>query len=118
MYSRSTASGQSIFGFLCRIAGTCLGMVVSLVCWYIVDQKTSGVIAFLWLFIFVEYYFMRFPRFTTAVTFTIITQIIILGYELQVRQLGEAAATQNRTTVLPVSTTSRLFFVQFSHELT
>ncbi|WAO97085.1 ArAE-2-N domain-containing protein [Fusarium falciforme] len=88
-------SGQSIFGFFCRVGGTCLGMIFSLVIWYIVDQKTSGVIVFLWFFIFIEYYFFKFPRFLTAVMIAIITQIIIIGYELQVRQLGEAVATES-----------------------
>ncbi|EEU33768.1 uncharacterized protein NECHADRAFT_98339 [Fusarium vanettenii 77-13-4] len=88
-------SGQSIFGFFCRVGGTCLGMIFSLVIWYIVDQKTPGVIVFLWFFIFIEYYFFKFPRFLTAVMITIITQIIIIGYELQVRQLGEAVATES-----------------------
>ncbi|KAH7134539.1 hypothetical protein B0J13DRAFT_641034, partial [Dactylonectria estremocensis] len=87
-------SGQSIFGFFCRVGGTCLGMIFSLIIWYIVDQKTPGVIVFLWIFIFIEYYFFKFPRFITAVMMTIITQIIILGYELQVRRLGEALATE------------------------
>jgi hypothetical protein len=70
-------------------------MVFSLIIWYAVDQKTPGVIVLLWLFIFIEYYFFKFPRFLTAVMITIITQIVIIGYELQVRQLGEAVATQS-----------------------
>jgi hypothetical protein len=70
-------------------------MIFSLVIWYIVDQKTPGVIVFLWFFIFIEYYFFKFPRFLTAVMITIITQIIIIGYELQVRQLGKAVATES-----------------------
>ncbi|KAF5254405.1 hypothetical protein FOXYS1_14397 [Fusarium oxysporum] len=88
-------SGQSIFGFFCRIGGTCLAMVFSLIIWYAVDQKTPGVIVLLWFFIFIEYYFFKFSRFLTAVMITIITQIVIIGYELQVRQLGEAVATQS-----------------------
>ncbi|KAL9572257.1 hypothetical protein ACKAV7_003608 [Fusarium commune] len=88
-------SGQSIFGFFCRVGGTCLAMIFSLIIWYAVDQKTPGVIVLLWFFIFIEYYFFKFPRFLTAVMITIITQIVIIGYELQVRQLGEAVATQS-----------------------
>ncbi|KAK2923544.1 hypothetical protein FoTM2_015701 [Fusarium oxysporum f. sp. vasinfectum] len=47
-------SGQSIFGFFCRIGGTCLAMIFSLIIWYAVDQKTPGVIVLLWLFIFID----------------------------------------------------------------
>ncbi|RFU72798.1 hypothetical protein TARUN_9459 [Trichoderma arundinaceum] len=86
-------TGHSIFGFLCRIGGTCLAMIFSIVIWYIVDQKTPGIIVFLWMFIFVEYYFFKFSRFISAVMITITTQILIVGYELQVRQIGKAVAT-------------------------
>ncbi len=67
-------------------------MVFSLVNWYIVDQRTAGVIVILWLFIFFQYYFIRFPRLIPVVLIAVITQILIIGYELQVRRLGEAAA--------------------------
>jgi len=82
-----------VFGLFLRVGGTILGMVFSLVIWYIVDQKTAGVIVFLWLFIFVEGYFFKFPRMIPAVLITIVTQILIIGYELQVRQIGKAVAT-------------------------
>ncbi|KAB5536348.1 hypothetical protein GE09DRAFT_1139544 [Coniochaeta sp. 2T2.1] len=98
----SITSGQSTFGFCCRLGASVLGMVSSLVMWYIADQKTPGVIVFLWLFIFAEYYFIKFPRFITAVVYTIITQIIIIGYELQVRRLGEAVANQTGQPYYPI----------------
>ncbi|GMG36487.1 unnamed protein product [Aspergillus oryzae] len=37
-------SGQSMFGFVARIVATAVSLVLSLVVWYIVDQKTPGVI--------------------------------------------------------------------------
>lgn len=40
----TVTAGQSVFGFFTRVAGTALSMVFSLVIWYIVDQKTPGVI--------------------------------------------------------------------------
>lgn len=90
-----TASGQSIFGFFCRVGGTFLAMVSSLAIWYIPDQKTPGIIVFLWLFIFVEYYFIKFPRLAAPIIITVTTQLVIVGYELQVRTLGEAVATRS-----------------------
>ncbi|CAK7216025.1 hypothetical protein SEUCBS140593_002731 [Sporothrix eucalyptigena] len=86
-------SGQSIFGFFCRVGGSFLAMIVSYIIWYIVDQKTPGIIVFLWLFIFCEYYFfLKHPRFIAASMITIITQVLIIGYELQVRKIGLAKA--------------------------
>lgn len=87
-------SGQSIFGFLARVIGTAMAMVSSFIIWYIVDEKTPGIIVMLWLFIFLEMYlFLKFPRFIPAWLVFIVTQVLIVGYELQVRKIGIAAAT-------------------------
>ena len=104
-------SGQSMFGFFGRVVGTFLAAVFSIVIWYIVDQKTPGVIVFLWLFIFLEmYFFLKFPRFLPVWLVAIVTQVLIIGtsptthtslkfvnlpsgYELQVRKIGIAAAS-------------------------
>ncbi|OHW97327.1 MFS transporter protein [Colletotrichum incanum] len=86
-------AGQSIFGFVCRVGGTCVAVVFSYIIWYIVVERTAGVIVFLWLFIFVEQYFvLKYPRFMPVWLITIITQVLIIGYELQVQKIGEAAA--------------------------
>lgn len=45
--SMSPTSGQSIFSFVLRIAGTTIAMVASLLIWYIPDQKTPGIIVLL-----------------------------------------------------------------------
>ncbi|EFW99806.1 hypothetical protein CMQ_124 [Grosmannia clavigera kw1407] len=82
-------SGQSIFGFFCRVGGSALAMVFSLIIWYITDQTTVGTIVFLWLFLFCEFYFLlKHPRFMAASMITLITQVLIIGYELQVRRIG------------------------------
>lgn len=91
--SYCSASGQSIFGFFCRVGGTLVAMINTYIIWYIVDEKTPGVIVFLWLFIFAEYFFfVKYPQFVPAVMICIVTQVLIIGYELQVRTLGVAAS--------------------------
>lgn len=86
-------SGQSLFGFICRTVGTVVAMVLSLIIWYIVDGHTPGVIVFLWLSVFLCYYFfLKYPRFVPAVMITVVTQVMIVGYELQVEKIGRAAA--------------------------
>lgn len=68
-------------------------MILSFIIWYIADRKTPGVIVVLWLFVFVEYYFfIKFPRFIPAWMIMIITQVLIIAYELQVRKIGLATA--------------------------
>jgi hypothetical protein len=70
--------------------------------WYIVDEKTPGVIVFLWLSLFCDYYFLiKFPRFTPAVMITMVTQCLILGYELQVRKIGPQAAASSGQPFFP-----------------
>jgi hypothetical protein len=96
-------SGQSIFGFFGRIAGTALSMVLSLVIWYIVDQKTPGIIVMLWFFIFLEmYFFLKFPRFIAIWLICIVTQVLIIGYELQVRKIGIQASSASGQPYYPI----------------
>lgn len=90
----SMTSGQTIFGLFGRIMGTTLSVIFSIVIWYIVDQKTAGVIVMLWFFIFLEmYFFLKFPRFIRVWLICIVTQILIIGYELQVRKIGIKASS-------------------------
>jgi len=52
------------------------------------------VIVFLWLFISIEYYFLiKIPRFIPVWIVCIVTQVLIIGYELQVEVIGIAAAS-------------------------
>lgn len=90
----SMTSGQSMFGFVGRILGTALSMIFSIIIWYIVDGQTAGVIVMLWFFIFLEmYFFLKFPRFIAIFLICIVTQVLIIGYELQVRKIGIKAAS-------------------------
>lgn len=87
-------SGQSIFGFFCRVGGTLMAMIFCYIIWYIVDEKTPGVIVFLWFSIFCDFYLLvKFPRFIQACMIMMVTQVMIIGYELQVRKVGVMAAT-------------------------
>ncbi|CAI6341072.1 unnamed protein product [Periconia digitata] len=89
-------SGQSVFSFMLRIAGTVAAMLVSFLIWYIPAQKTAGIIVFLWVFVSLGFY-VPLKRIDLVVMglISIVTATMIIGYELQVRQLGEAAATAN-----------------------
>ncbi|CZR57246.1 uncharacterized protein PAC_07136 [Phialocephala subalpina] len=96
-------SGQSLFGFFGRVAGTAISMVLAIVCWYIVNQHTAGIIVFLWLFIFLEmYFFLKFPRFIPVFLVSIVTLVLIIGYELQVRVIGLAASESSGQPYYPI----------------
>lgn len=70
-----------------------IATATSLIIWYIADQHTVGAIVFIWLFTLVDIYFvLKFPRFIPAVIITMVTQILIVAYELQVAKIGRAAS--------------------------
>ncbi|KAK1142624.1 hypothetical protein N8T08_007428 [Aspergillus melleus] len=96
-------SGQTMFGFMARIVATAISLVLSLIIWYIVDQKTAGVIVFLYLANVFEYYFyIKVPQYFGAAVISIVTLNVIIGYELQVRKLGLEAATSNGQPYYPI----------------
>lgn len=99
----TTTAGSGVFGFFGRIAGTIIAMCTSLVIWYIVDGQTAGVITMLWLFMFFELYFLiKYPRFAVIAMLSMVTQILIVGYELQVRKVGKVVATSNGQPFYPI----------------
>ncbi|RAH69061.1 uncharacterized protein BO66DRAFT_325161 [Aspergillus aculeatinus CBS 121060] len=96
-------SGQTMFGFVARIAATVVSMVLSLIVWYIVDGKTAGVIVFLYIGNIFEYYFyIKVPQYFGATVIAIVTFNVIVGYELQVRKLGVEVATSNGQPYYPI----------------
>ncbi|GKZ29492.1 hypothetical protein AbraIFM66950_005192 [Aspergillus brasiliensis] len=96
-------SGQTMFGFVARIVATAVSLVLSLIVWYIVDQKTPGVIVFLYLANVFEYYFyVKVPQYFGASVIAIVTLNVIVGYELQVRKLGLEVATSNGQPYYPI----------------
>ena len=62
----SPTSGQSMFGFIARIAATVVSLALSLIVWYIVDGKTAGVIIFLYLANVFEVSWLYFITYNTT----------------------------------------------------
>ncbi|OJK01534.1 hypothetical protein ASPACDRAFT_26625 [Aspergillus aculeatus ATCC 16872] len=101
--SMSPTSGQSIFGFVLRILGTVMAMVLSLLAWYIPGKKTPGIIVFLFIFLTCVFYVpIKQFRFRIIGIITIISTSMIVGYELEVRKIGEAVASSNGQQYYPI----------------
>ncbi|KAI8625652.1 hypothetical protein F5Y19DRAFT_262256 [Xylariaceae sp. FL1651] len=82
-------SGQSVYGFVCRVFGTFVALVFSLITWYIVDEKVPGIFVFLYLFqAFSLYFLLKYPQFIPAIMICMVTHVLIIGYELQVLKIG------------------------------
>lgn len=101
--SMSPTSGQSIFSFVLRILGTVLAMVFAFLVWYIPGQKTPGIIVFLFIFVSAGFWvpIKRF-RFRVVGVICIVSTTMIVGYELQVRKVGEEIATSNGQPYYPI----------------
>ena len=89
--------------------------------WYIVDGRVPGVIVFLWLWIFIAFYgVVKFPRLvvvfilslvtavsalnhpvTPSIILTGLSQVLIIGYELQVKKLGIRISESNGQPAYP-----------------
>lgn len=101
--SMSPTSGQSIFSFVLRIIGTTIAMVVSLLIWYIPDQKTPGIIVFLFLFVSIGFYVpIKLFRFRVVGLISVVTTTMIIGYEFSVRKVGKEVATSNGQAYYPI----------------
>ncbi|KAL3448398.1 hypothetical protein BJX65DRAFT_71530 [Aspergillus insuetus] len=99
----SPTSGQTLLGFVTRIAATVVSLALSLMVWYIPDQKTAGVIVLLYLANVFEYYFyITKPQLFGPSVIAIVTLNVIVGYELQIRKLGREVGTSNGQPYYPI----------------
>ncbi|KAJ6194764.1 hypothetical protein J3E72DRAFT_387490 [Bipolaris maydis] len=91
--SMTPTAGQAMFQFLLRIIGTAVAMIFAWLIWYIPDQKTPGVLVFLWVFVAIGFYILL-KRLDLVIVglISVVTATMIVGYELQVRKIGEQAA--------------------------
>jgi hypothetical protein len=97
------SAGQSLRTFLLRILGTFIAMLLALIAYYIVDGHIPGVLVFLFLFLHIgNYIILTRPTLTPVGMISQVTIVLIIGYQLQVRKIGVAAATSNGQTYYPL----------------
>ena len=101
--SMTAHAGQSMFQFSLRVAGTFIAMCASLVIWYICDQKPAAVIPVFYPYLCCGFYILiKFPKYAIVAILSMVTCILILGYELQVGELGVKLATSNGQPYYPI----------------
>ena len=101
--SMNVTAGFSIFSFALRLLGTVVAMLFAFLIYYIPNRNIAGILVLLWLFAGVGFYFVvKYPRFIIAALIGVVTTTLIIGYELEVRKIGTAAATSNGQGYLPV----------------
>jgi hypothetical protein len=89
-------SGLSMFNFFWRIFGTVVAMLAAWLVWYIPDEKTPGILVFTYIFVCVGHW-VPLKRIDLIIPglISMVTCVMIIGYELQVRKLGVSVATSN-----------------------
>ncbi|KAK9492055.1 hypothetical protein V1508DRAFT_419947 [Lipomyces doorenjongii] len=98
-------TGSGAFGLLARVVGTLVAAICSIAIWYIAGGhgNTAAVIVLVFVVISCQTYFLvTFPKFAIAVMIMMVTEVLIIGYELEVRKLGVALATSNGEPYYPL----------------
>ncbi|PWW80177.1 hypothetical protein C7212DRAFT_273804 [Tuber magnatum] len=100
----SPTSGASLIGFVGKILATAIATALALLNWYIVDGITAGVISFMWFFIAIQFYLViKRPTMIQSSLTALVTHIIIICYELQVRKIGDEASTRSGQPILSIN---------------
>jgi hypothetical protein len=94
--SMTRTAGSGIYGQFLRFGGTVLAMIASYIIWYIVDQQTAGIIVFLGITMFFYHYpLIKHPDTLVVPMIGMVTVILIVGYELQVKKIGIPISISN-----------------------
>jgi hypothetical protein len=101
--SMTQTAGSGIYGQFVRFAGTAVAMVASYIAWYIVGQHTAGIIVFVGISMFLYHYLMvHNPDNPVVPMIGMVTVVLIVGYELQVRKVGLLISVSNGQIYHPI----------------
>jgi hypothetical protein len=94
--SMTQSAGSGIYAQFLRFGGTAVATVVSYLVWYIPDQHTAGIIVFTGVSMFIYHHtFIRNPANPVIPMIGMVTVVLIVGYELQVKQIGIKISVSN-----------------------
>ncbi|KAK7894782.1 hypothetical protein LTR67_005521 [Exophiala xenobiotica] len=101
--SMTQTAGSGMYGQFLRIFGTFLAMTFSYIDWYIVDGHSAGVIVFVGITMFLYHYLLiTKPDDPVIPMIGMITIMLIVGYELQVKKVGIAISESNGQVFHPI----------------
>ena len=94
--SMTQTAGSGIYGQFLRFSGTAIAMIASYICWYIVNGDTAGVLVFVGITMFLYHYLLvKSPDDPVIPMIGMVTVLLIVGYELQVKQVGLLISVSN-----------------------
>lgn len=90
--SMGPTAGQTVFNFVLRSSGTVIGMIGAMLVWYIPDGNLAGVIVLFFVWTTVTWWIpLKRPVLQQAGIVSMLTTIIIVSSEMEVKKLGEQA---------------------------
>lgn len=112
------SAGQSGVSYFLRILGSFAALIICYAVWYIPNGNVAcvltlplsqtrliidrGVIVVMWFVAFLQMYFLlRWPKYIIGWLVVFITEVLTIGYELQVRKIGVEAAKSGGIYVFP-----------------
>ncbi|ETI21519.1 hypothetical protein G647_07866 [Cladophialophora carrionii CBS 160.54] len=94
--SMGAHAGAGVQGFVLRILGTAIAAVISITIWYMCDQKPAAIIPLIYLvFVCGIYVILKHPKHLITAVISMVTTILIVGYELQDKKVGTQILTSN-----------------------
>ncbi|ATZ55496.1 hypothetical protein BCIN_12g00890 [Botrytis cinerea B05.10] len=96
------SAGQSGLSDVLRILGSFAALIICYAVWYIPNGHVAGVIVIMWLASFFQMYFLiRWPKYIIGWLVILITEVLSIGYELQVKKIGKVNAESTGIYVFP-----------------
>jgi hypothetical protein len=90
--SMDSSTGRGLFGFFGRILGTAVACASSIAIWYIGYKTPGAIIPIFFLYICCCFFLLlKHPQHAIVMVISIVTAILIIGYELQEQKIGRAA---------------------------
>ncbi|KAJ4609481.1 hypothetical protein HRR85_006671 [Exophiala dermatitidis] len=94
--SMGPTAGVGVQGFIARVLGTAVATVAAIAIWYMSDHKPAAVIPLSYIYFVCGFYFiLKKPKYLIAAVISIVTVILIIGYELQDTKVGTRILTAN-----------------------
>lgn len=101
--SMGAHTGQGVFGFVARAAGTTVAMVASIIIWYIGYKQPAAIIPIFFFYLTGGILFiLKNPTLTMVGLISMVTVVLIIGYELQEIRIGLTLTESNGQIFYPI----------------
>ena len=101
--SMDSHAGKGIFGFLGRILGTVIAMTASIIIWYIGYKHAAAIIPIYFFYMMGCFWFIiKNPTLAMIGMISMVTGVLIIGYELQAIKIGKALVASNGQEFYPI----------------